>query len=163
MIYLLSIAVAALAAYTFILGQRVKSAQRRTEQLTDRLYSWGSETRTLIDEMRKQIRRLDFEIKRRAGEIEISPEARVSDLLLLHPRMKEVLDGLQQGGCGSGGCSSGSPETLAATAATVGASIDAVLAEIQRFLQDPDGYQPARTTSSPGLIQIQIPERAVHP
>lgn len=129
--------------------------------MNDRLYSWGSETRTLIEELRKQIRRLDFEIKRRGGEIRISPEMKIAEILAIHPRMKEVLAGVHLGGCSS--CSTSENETLAAGAASYGLDIDMIMTELNRFLANPDHYTGSNLPASPPVLtdtlQIQIPHR----
>lgn len=150
----LTILIIVLGGVSFLLWQKMKAMRQRLEILNDRLYSWGAETRAMMEELRKQIRRLDFEIRRQAGKIEITPDIRIADLLALHPRMKEVLAAMHLGGCSS--CATSEQETLAAGAASYGLDIATILAEIGRFIEDPDRYQPRKQEQ--GIpVQIQIP------
>ncbi len=153
------ILLAAVGFHSFLASSAAKAAQRRASQMSDRLYSWGSETRTMMEELRQQIRRLDFEIKRRAGELTISPEMSIADILAIHPRMKEVLAGVQLGSCS--GCAASGNESLAAGAASYGLDINLIMGEIHRFLTDPDHYQgpeiPRPRSAATESIQIQIP------
>lgn len=151
---LLAILVMGLGGACFLLWQKMKAIRQRLETLNDRLYSWGAETRSMMEEMRKHIRRLDFELRRQAGQIEVTQDMRIADLLALHPRMKEVLAVLHKGGCSSS--ASGEQETLAAGAASLGLDVSAILEEIRRFIEDPDHYQP-RQLSAGVPVQIQIP------
>lgn len=162
-IYVLFAALLVVGVYAFLAGQRAKAAQLKAEQMNDRLYSWGSETRTMMAELTKQIKRLDFELKRQAGEIVVTPGMRIADILAIHPRMKEVLAGLHLGGCSS--CATSDEETLAATAASNGRDLEAILSEIRRFLESPDTYQPTLKpdggeSPSTGVLQISLPSRA---
>lgn len=150
----LTILIIVLGGVSFLLWQKMKAMRQRLEILNDRLYSWGAETRAMMEELRKQIRRLEFEIRRQAGKIEITPDIRIADLLVLHPRMKEVLAAMHLGGCSS--CATSEQETLAAGAASYGLDIATILAEIGRFIEDPDRYQP-REQEQGIPVQIQIP------
>lgn len=158
---LLWILLIAVGFYSFLVSRKAKVALRKADHMSDRLYSWGSETRTMMEELNKRIRRLDFEMSRRAGEIKLSPEMRISDILAVHPRMKEVLAGVHLGGCSS--CATSESETLAAGAASYGLDIQLILGEIDRFLADPDHYTAMETPQlqpqSGSPIQIHLPDR----
>lgn len=147
---------------SFLSWRKARAAQKKTEQMSDRLYSWGSETRAMMEELRRQIQRLEFEIKRAAGEIEISPEMRIADILAIHPGIKEVLAGVHLGGCS--GCATSQIETLAAGAASYGLDIDQIMNELNRFLANPDLYRgPSEPIPHriPGeSVQIQLPSQA---
>ncbi|MCA9447510.1 MAG: hypothetical protein KC931_10365, partial [Candidatus Omnitrophica bacterium] len=111
-------AVALLVGYCFLLGRRTKNQAHRIEQLSDRLYSWGSETRSHIDEIRGQFKVIEMRSRRNQGEQVVSPEMLISDVLAIHPGMKDVLASMHLGGCNS--CSVSSSETLGQGAASYG-------------------------------------------
>jgi len=112
-----------------------------------------------MEELRKQIRRLDFESKWRAGRIRITPEMRIADILAIHPRMKEVLAGVHLGGCSS--CAASESESLAAGAASYGLDVGSIMSEINKFLADPDHYtkpeNPHPPTGTGDSIGIRLP------
>ncbi|MCA9409939.1 MAG: DUF1858 domain-containing protein [Candidatus Omnitrophica bacterium] len=147
-----------LGVYCLLLGRRTKGQAQRIEQLSDRLYSWGAETRSYIDEVRGQLKIIEMRSRRTEGENVVTPDMLISDILAIHPRMKDVLASMHLGGCNS--CSVSSSETLGQGAASYGLNIDEIMAEIDKFLSNPDGYvaDPKPHGGAQG-IQIQIPER----
>lgn len=156
--FVLVAAVAFLAVWCFLLGRRTKIQARRIEQLSDRLYSWGAETRSLIEEVRGRLKILDMNSRRNSGEKVVSPEMLIADVLAIHPRMKDVLASMHLGGCNS--CSVSSAETLGQGAASYGLDIDEILAEIEKFLANPEAYvADPKPHGGPQGIQIQLPER----
>lgn len=157
--YILWAALALLGGYCFLLGRRTRSQSQRIEQLSDRLYSWGAETRSHIEEVRGLIKAMEMRARRSAGEQVVSPDMLIADVLAIHPRMKEVLAGMHLGGCNS--CSVSTVETLGQGAASYGLNIDEILAEIEKFLAAPDSYHavPKPHGGPKSGIQIQLPER----
>ncbi len=156
---ILTIGLVVMGGYCFLLGRRSKAQTQRIEQLSDRVYSWGSETRSYIDEIRGQLKVIELKSRRNRGEQVVSPEMLISEVLAIHPRMKEVLASMHLGGCNS--CSVSSSETLGQGAASYGLNIHEILAEIDKFLADPSSYQgDPKPHGGPQGIQIQLPDRA---
>ena len=150
--------VVVLAVWCFLLGRRTKSQAQRIEQLSDRLYGWGAETRSYIDELRGHLKIIEMKARRSGGEQVVSPDMLISEILAIHPRMKEVLASMHLGGCNS--CSVSFSETLGQGAASYGLSIDEIMNEIDKFLEDPEGYQAdPKPHGGPQGIQIQLPEK----
>jgi hypothetical protein len=102
-----------------------------------------------VAEIDAVVRELDFERRRRRGEIRFTAETRVGDALAVHPRIGEILAayGLTGAGCGGG---SGPPEDATIAEACRGASLDvkAVLGTMERFLADPDAPIQAHAASA---------------
>ncbi len=153
---ILSAAVMGLSLYCFLIGRRTKSQSQRIEQLSDRLYSWGAETRSYIDEVRGELKVIEMKSRRSSGEQVISPDMLIADVLAIHPRMKDVLASMHLGGCNS--CSVSSSETLGEGAASYGLDVDEILGEIDKFLSSPDDYEAdPKPHGGPEGIQIQLP------
>lgn len=92
-----------------------------------------------VTEIDTMVRELEFERKRRRGEIRFTPEMKVGEALAIHPKVGEVLAafGLTGAGCSGG---SGPDEEASLLEACRGASLDArpVIGALDAFLEDPD-------------------------
>jgi len=147
-----------LAGYVWIVHRKTAATAERLERLNDRLFAWGNESRKAIESLDGRLAVLEFESKRQAGQIRITPDMFISEILSIHPRMEEVLAGLHLGGCGS--CRISTTETLSEAADSYHLDITEILGEIERFLEDPASYQPnpKATHGSGDALQIRVPE-----
>jgi hybrid cluster-associated redox disulfide protein len=158
--FLLFTLLVAVAGYAWLVHLKTKGLVRRLDQVNDRLYSWGGETRQALALLEERVRALEFEKKRDRGEFRVTPDMLIADVLTIHPRMKEVLAAMHLGGCSS--CSTSKAETLGEGAASYNLDIEGILREIEDFMKDPEGYQaePKPHGGPAGLMQIQIPSAA---
>jgi hybrid cluster-associated redox disulfide protein len=150
----------ALALYSWFAHRRIKNLSKRLDQINDRLYHWGAESRNSFEGLHKAIQGIDLDIKRRAGELRVTSDMLIADVLAIHPRMKEVLAAMHLGGCSS--CSTSAAETLGEGAASYDLDTERILEEVNKFLADPDGYEIPESDPHPaptGVVQIQMPQK----
>ena len=148
-----------LGLYAWFAHRRIKNLSKRVDHLNDRLYNWGAESRTSFERLQKTVKGIELDLKRRAGELRVTPDMLIADVLAIHPRMSEVLGAMHLGGCSS--CSTSKAETIGQGAASYNLDVERILAEVNAFLADPEGYRvpenhhhhPAPT----GAVQIQLP------
>ncbi|MGQ0722957.1 MAG: hypothetical protein ACT4PE_15515 [Candidatus Eiseniibacteriota bacterium] len=109
-----------------------------------------------VTEMDAVVHELDFERRRRRGEIRFGPESTIADVVAVHPRLGEILAGfgLVGSGCSGGGLDGGA--TLAGACSEASLELRAVLQALDAFVTDPDA-KPAATVQSAKLHRIQLP------
>lgn len=159
-LFVLYVLLVALALYSWFAHRRIKNLSKRLDQINDRLYHWGAESRTSFEGLQKAIQGIDLDIKRRAGELRVTPDMLIADVLAIHPRMKDVLAAMHLGGCSS--CSTSTAETLGQGAASYDLDTEKILEEVNAFLADPEGYRIPENHPHPepaGVVQIQMPHK----
>lgn len=144
--------------YLWLIGRRLKNLETRLDRINDRLYAWGGESRKAYENLEGRLKELEFEERKKSGKIRISGDLLISDLLEIHPRMAEVLAGFHLGGCSS--CRISRTETLAQAASSYGLDLESIVAEIERFLENPTVYQPPSPDPTQQTLQIRIPQRS---
>jgi len=128
-----------LIAWLWLTMRAVARVRRELGEAESRLARRFYKLHGRVTEIDGLVRELEFERKRRRGEIRFTPEMRVGDALAVHPKVGEILGayGLAGGGCSGGG---GPPEdaTLAEVCRSSSLDLRAVLHTMDRFLENPD-------------------------
>jgi hypothetical protein len=128
-----------LVAWLWLTTRAVARVRREVGEAESRLARRFYKLHGRVAEIDGLVRELEFERKRRRGEIRFAPETRVAEALAVHPKVGEILAayGLAGSGCSGGG---GPPEDATLAEVCSGARLDlrAVLATMDRFLDNPD-------------------------
>ncbi|NNE43914.1 MAG: hypothetical protein HKN12_06880 [Gemmatimonadetes bacterium] len=112
-----------------------------------------------LTEMDAIVRELDFERRRKSGEIRFSGDQKIEDAVAIHPRVAEILAafGLAGSGCGGGGTLN-VHSTLAETCREHHLDLESVLESLNRFVENPEGPIEAQPATAK-LYQLQAPPR----
>jgi hypothetical protein len=139
------------------LSARAASRLRRDlDQAESRLARRFYKLQGRVTEMDVIVRELDFERRRRRGEIRFTPETTIADAIAVHPRVGEILArfGLVGSGCSGGGLDGGA--TLARACSEASLDLRAVMQALVGFVEDPDS-KPAANAQAAKLHRIQLP------
>lgn len=82
-------------------GQAVKDLKARNAQLNSRLYDLRAEMHRTVEAQQKAITQLKFEMLRQAGNLKVTGDMTVDEVMMLHPQAAAVLAGFHIGGCAS--------------------------------------------------------------
>jgi hypothetical protein len=127
-----------LAAWLWITGRTLARTRRRLDEAESRLARRFYRLQGRLTEMDATVRELDFERRRRRGEIRFEPETKLRDALAVHPKVREILAafGLTGEGCSGGGLDESA--SLAEACRDNGLDAGDVLAALARFVEAPD-------------------------
>jgi hypothetical protein len=109
-----------------------------------------------VTEMGAVVHELDFEQRRRRGQIRFGPETTIAEAIAVHPRVGEVLAGfgLVGSGCSGGGLDTGA--TLARACSEASLDLRVVLQALDAFVANPEA-KPAASAQAAKLHRIQLP------
>lgn len=159
MVLFFVIPLALMIAWLWLTTRAVAKARREVEEAESRLARRFYKLHGRVTEIDSVVRELDFERRRRRGEIRFAAETTVGEALGVHPRIGEIFAayGLTGSGCSGGG---GPAESATLAEVCRGASLDlrAVLATMDRFLEDPDAPIQAQAATAK-LHRIQTLNR----
>lgn len=131
-------------------------ANRNTADLKERLAQANSRVYNLRREM-QQIEQdagqdrlaLKFEILKLKGDLQITPEMQIGEILAAHPQSRQVLAGFHIGGCSS--CSVDDRQTLGDAVVANGRPLEPVLAALNTLVADSNGAVPPEVLRTPNI------------
>ena len=131
------------------------SANRKNKDLTERLAQTNSRVYNLRRDIQEQqestdkaLMLLKFELLKSQGELKVTPDMRVGEVLLAHPQAGQVLAAFHIGGCSS--CSVDDRQTLGEAVAVNGRELEPVLAALNTLV--------ANGTNGNGVVEpVKVP------
>ncbi len=146
--WLIAIPVLILAATLWLLARAVSRLRRQLGEAESRLARRFYTLQGRVTEIDVTVRELDFEQRRRRGEIRFDASMKVDEAVAIHPKVREIFAafGITGGGCAGGGVD----ETQTIAAASRQAALDPadVLEALARFVENPSAPIEARTATA---------------
>lgn len=138
-----------LIAWLWLTARAIARVRRDLGEAESRLARRFYKLHGRLTEIDTVVRELDFERRRRRGEIRFTAETRVGEALAVHPKVGEILAayGLAGSGC-SGGGGPAEDATLAEVCRNSNLDLRAVLGTMERFLADPDAPIQAQAATA---------------
>jgi hypothetical protein len=129
----LTLLVSALAAGGGLLSfRRTQEAEHRLEEMRASYFRLTSELRERIETLESETRALHQQARLASGDGNLfEPDATIAEVVGLHPRAADVLQGFHIGGCSS--CAVDSEDTLRYAAQANGQNLDLVLQALNRL------------------------------
>ncbi len=128
--------------------------KERLAQANSRIYHLRRDIEEKAEEAEKQRMFLKFELLKLKGDLKITPEMRVGEVVAAHPQAQAVLAGFHIGGCSS--CSVDDRQTLGEAVAVNGRDIEPVLAALNTLVADSgNGHAAADSLKMPN-IQLHL-------
>ena len=108
--------------------------KERIAQVNSRVYNLRREMQEAQEKAEQEIMTLKFQLLQAQGELKVTPEMRMGEILTIHPQAEQVLAGFHLGGCSS--CSFDSRQTLAEAAAVNGRDISPILVALNSLVAE---------------------------
>lgn len=140
--------VAALVVLAVLMFRRTATARREVQEAESRLARRFYLLQGRVTELDAIVRELDFERRRKRGEIRFSPSTRLEEAMAVHPRVREIFAGFGISGSGCSGGSLDESRTIAETCAASSLDARVVLEALGRFLEDPAAPVEARASAA---------------
>ena len=108
--------------------------RERIAQVNSRVYHLRRELQDVQEANSRDLSSLKFELLKVGGNLTITPEMRVGEVLMLHPQAQQVLAGFHIGGCSS--CSVDDRQTLGEAFALNGREPEPILAALNTLVAE---------------------------
>jgi hypothetical protein len=151
---LLILPLVALGAAFWLVARSFRKMEERVDAAESRLARRFYTLQGRVTEMGVTVRELDFERRRAAGEIRVSADMPLKELLDIHPKVREILTafGLTGGGCSGPGLDES--QTLLDACRSQSLDPRSLIGALEGFLRDPDAPIDARVATTK-LYQIR--------
>jgi hypothetical protein len=106
-------------------NRKNKELGERISQTNSRIYNLRREMQEAQEKAEHERLTLKFEILKLQGDLQVTPEMRIGEVMALHPQAQQVLAGFHLGGCGS--CYVDDKQTLSEAAVVNGRELEPIL------------------------------------
>jgi hypothetical protein len=143
-------------AWAWVTARAIARLRGELGQAESRLARRFYKLQGRVTELDALVRELDFERRRRRGEIRFTGETTLAEAIAVHPRVGEILAayGLVGSGCSGGGTNGGA--SLGRACADASLDLRTVLQALASFVENPDAPALARPETA-RLYHIQPP------
>lgn len=111
--------------------------KERIAQVNSRVYQLRQEMQEAQATAEQQMLELKFQLLQLKGELKVTPEMKIGQVLAIHPQAQQVLAGFHLGGCGS--CAVDNNQSLAEAAAVNGRHLEPILVALNGLITASDG------------------------
>jgi hypothetical protein len=147
--------VVALAAviWAWSLYRKNGELKERIAQVNSRVYHLRREMLEAQEKAGLQFTELKFQLLQLKGELKVTPEMKIGEVVTLHPQAQQVLAGFHLGGCSS--CSVDNNQSLAEAAALNSRELSPILVALNGLLAESAGDRygpvPAEGLKTPNV------------
>jgi len=124
-----------------------KELQERIAQTNSRVYALRREHQEAQEQAEHEQMKLKFEILKLQGDLKISPEMKIGEVMAIHPQAQQVLAGFHLGGCSS--CYVDEKQSLSEAAAVNGRELEPILMALNNLVADGANGNNGKTTPEP--------------
>ncbi len=130
-------------------GRKNSEMQERIAQVNSRVYHLRREMQESQEKFEHDLIILKFQVLKTQGELKVTPEMKMSEILAIHPQAEQVLAGFHLGGCSS--CSFDSRQSLGEVTAVSGREVEPILVALNSLVtESSNGTEPV----SPERLKI---------
>jgi len=119
-------------------GRKNSELQERIAQVNSRVYNLRRDWQENQEKAEQAVTQLKFQLLKAQGELKVTPEMNMGEILMVHPQAQQVLAGFHLGGCSS--CSFDSRQTLGEVAAVNGRDIQPILVALNTLVTASNGH-----------------------
>lgn len=147
--------VVALAAvlWAWSLHRKNGELKERIAQVNSRVYHLRREMQEAQEKVGLQLTGLKVQLLQLKGDLKVTPEMKIGEVMALHPRAQQVLAGFHLGGCSS--CTIDNNQSLAEAAALNSRELSPILVALNGLLLegtgDGDSPVPAEQLKTPNV------------
>lgn len=118
-------------------GRKNSELQERIAQVNSRVYNLRRELQEAQEKTEQEMVALKFQLLRAQGELKVTPEMKMSEIVAVHPQAQQVLAGFHLGGCSS--CSFDPRQSLGEVAAVNGRELEPILVALNNLVVESNG------------------------
>jgi hypothetical protein len=108
--------------------------QERIAQVNSRIYNLRREMQESQEKAEQDLMALKFQLLKTQGELKVTPEMKMNEIVAIHPQAQQVLAGFHLGGCSS--CSFDPHQSLGEVVAVNGRDIQPILVALNSLVAD---------------------------
>jgi hypothetical protein len=133
-----------------------KDLQERIARTNSRVYDLRRELLEMQQTAQQETMQLKFQLLKSQGELKVTPDMKIGEIVALHPQAEQILAGFHLGGCAS--CATDPGQTLSEAIGSYGRELEPILVALNMLVvEGGNGYE---TVSSERLktpnIQLQF-------
>ena len=113
-------------------NKKNSSLKERLAQANSRVYHLRSEIQEKQEQTDSELMTLKFEVLKLQGNLKVTPDMKMGEVLAVHPQAQQVLAGYHIGGCSS--CSTDDSQSLGEAVAVNGRQIEPILASLNMLV-----------------------------
>ena len=113
-------------------NKKNKALNERIAQTNSRVYNLRRELQEALEQAGQEQLALKFEIMKLQGDLQITPQMKIGEVMAIHPQAQQVLAGFHLGGCSS--CYVDDKQTLAEAAAVNGRELEPILVALNTLV-----------------------------
>ena len=106
--------------------------KERIAQVNSRVYNMRREMQEAQEKAEQEMMALKFQLLKVQGELKVTPEMKMGEIMAIHPQAEQVLAGFHLGGCSS--CSFDSRQTLGEVAAVNSRDVQPILVALNSLV-----------------------------
>ena len=118
-------------------GRKNSELQERIAQVNSRVYNLRREIQESQEKAEHEMMQLKFELLKARGELKVTPEMKMSEIVAIHPQAQQVLAGFHLGGCSS--CSFDPRQSLSEVTAVNGRPVEPILFALNTLITESNG------------------------
>jgi hypothetical protein len=137
-------------------GRKNNELKERLAQLNSRVYNLRRELQEAQEKTEQEVMTLKFQLLKVQGELKVTPEMKMNEIVAIHPQAQQVLAGFHLGGCSS--CSFEPHQSLGEVVAVNGRELEPILVALNTLVGEtgnghgPVSLNPLKTPN----IQLHI-------
>ena len=135
-------------------NRKNKDLVERIAQVNSRVYNLRREMQENQEQTHQELLKLKYELLKAQGELQVTGQMKIGEIVAAHPQAQQVLAGFHLGGCGS--CMVDDHQSLAEAAALNGRPLEPILVALNGLVADsPNGQVLPQQLKTPN-VQLQF-------
>jgi hypothetical protein len=135
-------------------GRKNSELQKRIAQVNSRVYNLRREMQESQEKFGRELMTLKFQLLKAQGELKVTPEMKMSEILAIHPQAEQVLAGFHLGGCSS--CSFDLHQSLGEVTAVNGRELEPILVALNTLVAESNNGNGLFSSESLKTPNIQL-------
>lgn len=111
-----------------------KDLKERIAQANSRVYNLRREMHETQEQAEREMMKLKFELLKLQGELQVTGEMKIGEILAVHPQAQQVLAGFHIGGCSS--CAIDDKQTLSEAVVLNGRELEPILVALNTLVTE---------------------------
>lgn len=131
-------------------GRKNNELQERIAQVNSRVYNLRREMQEAQEKAEQEVMALKFQLLQTQGELKVTPEMKMNEIVAIHPQAQQVLAGFHLGGCSS--CSFDPRQSLGEVAAINGRELEPILVALNTLVaENSNGFVSPERLKTPNI------------
>jgi hypothetical protein len=135
-------------------NRKNKELIERIAQVNSRVYNLRQTIQENQELTQQELLRLKYELLKAQGELQVTGQMKIGELVAAYPQAQQVLAGFHLGGCAS--CLVDDSQSLAEAAALNGRPLEPILVALNGLVADSENGRPSPEQLKTPNVQLQL-------